>query len=235
MRDNTQDLDQDEKCVYKTRLVNPFELLDIETVLTKLSKDPIQHLCPIIAFRLFNHRIHLLLRYIEGVSLDHLHDKYWNNEPSFRDYLESLSWLTKIEIAYQLIESLCELHDRKLLFQDIKIDQLILTPNNSIVIIDLDTIVFKDSQYANRVSWQSPAYPHPHCNCCESNDIYQAGQLIYELFTGRHLSNSKEAIIPRELDELIQKMANHSQEQSFCTSRGVLFALTRIKERYSTL
>src|SRR3989337_2028762 len=67
--------------VYKSRAVTPFELLEIEAMLSKLHEAHIPNLCRIIEFKLFNHRIHLLLERVTGMSLDHWHDEDWTNEP----------------------------------------------------------------------------------------------------------------------------------------------------------
>lgn len=217
--------------IYKFRSVNPYELLEIETVLRKLAEHRIPNLCPIVGFKLFNHRIHLLMEYVRGISLDHSHDEDWNNEPMFRDYLDALPVRVKVQIAHQLLESLRQLHQRHLVFQDLKIEQIILESDHSVVFIDLDTIVTKDGLCASHVMWVSPVCTPPNPVCCEANDVYQAGCVIFELFTGKHLTKDDEPISIEEIDRLVWKMTNRAQEPPYITSAEVLSAISHFRDQ----
>ena len=215
--------------VYKTRQIFPQELVEIESMLLKLIDDPVQHFCRLVDFKLFNHSIHLLLDHVEGTSLDHSHDNYWNNDPTFSKYLSSLPSGIKVKIACQLLESLDKLHRNNLIFQDLKTEQLIITPSYDLVIVDIDTIVLKGGLCASQVIWASPVCPPPSQSCCEYNDIYQAGCIIHELFTAKHLTTEEKISFDMiDIDKIVRKMTNNSLEKGYTTAKEVLDDLTQI-------
>lgn len=172
--------------VYKTRRISPVEFVELETVLTKVQRARLPHLCQIVNFHVTENRLHLLLDHVQGVPLDHYHDHAWNNDPAFLDYLGSLPMTTKINIILQLFHTLESLHAEGLLFQDLKTEQLIIAPNDFLVLIDVDTVVLKDGFCAKQLRWTSRLTKPPKNQCCEANDIFQAGCVAYELFTSQH-------------------------------------------------
>jgi len=220
----------DKKYIYKTRLVTPFELMEIESVLGILSTHRIPNICSLVNYKLVNHRIHLLLEYVGGVSLDHSHDLNWSNDSVFEEFLVAIPYISKVKIAYQIVESLYRLHQIGLLYQDIKIEQIILTHNYDAILVDVDTIILRNGHCSKRLTWVSPLYMPPYNLPCESNDIYLTGCLLFELFTGKHYNVNQlhDSGVPNEIQRIIKKMVLFNHKKTLLSSEQIYQEFRRV-------
>lgn len=131
--------------------------------------------------RLQTHQ-YLILEYIEGQSLRKKIDD-----------CTIISLPETLQICLQVADGIDYLHKHKLIHFDIKPDNILITPNGSIKIIDFglarqvgtEDILAKDF----REPQGTPDYISPEQLCgkrsCFQSDIYSFGIVVYEMLTGK--------------------------------------------------
>lgn len=126
------------------------------------------------------HKPYIVMEYVEGVTLRHLIEK----EP------ESLTIEAIVKIAAQLCSALEEIHDEGFCHRDVKPDNIIITKDDKLKLMDFGLASLPDSTLTlNQNLLGSPAYMSPEAYTNASSDprsdLFSVGVVIYECLTKR--------------------------------------------------
>lgn len=167
----------------------------------------------------------LIRQYIQGENL--------------REYVKKNGGFTEKK-AVGLCVSVCGilsvLHGRKppVVHRDIKSDNIILTPEGEVYIIDFGTArEFDVSSNRDTQVMGTPAVAPPeqfgYSQTDERSDVYAVGVLLHELVTGS--SKLTEGKVSRGLERIIKKCTAFSPEERYSNAGAVKKALTKFQKR----
>ncbi len=102
---------------------------------------------------------------------------------------EALTDLEKLSICRQVCGALAHAHGLRILHRDVKLDNIMLTPDKSVKLLDFGLAkVLDENPHASQFIVGTPAYMSPEQLAGkmldERTDIYSLGILMYRLFTG---------------------------------------------------
>jgi len=100
-----------------------------------------------------------------------------------------LTLLEKLSICWQICDALAHAHDLRILHRDVKLDNIMLTPEMSVKLLDFGLAkVLDENPHASQFIVGTPAYMSPEQlsgrMLDERTDIYSLGILMFRLFTG---------------------------------------------------
>lgn len=142
-------------------------------------------------------RSYIILDYIEGFTLqEHL--------------MQSDTWLTQEEVGgwmFQLAEIVNYLHSQEtpVIFRDLKPGNIMLTPDNRIVLIDFGIAkLFKRGVHNTTVGTDGYAAPEQRIGLAEPrSDIYALGAVMYQLLTRTLPRSPVSSYPPRQINPYI--------------------------------
>ncbi len=179
---------------------------------------------------------HLVMDYVPGQTLSHYLRKHAPLPP-----LEALNY------AMQLCDVLHYLHSQRppIIFRDLKPSNLILTKDNTLVLIDFGIArYFKEGQINDTTDFGSPGYASPEQyqtegQTDERSDLYSLGIILHEMLTGqrptvlnsvRTTLESVRTLAPAvspTLSGLVALATRHEPEYRFQSARTFYLALER--------
>lgn len=139
-----------------------------------------------------NHTAYMIMDYIEGKNL-----KQYVEEKGMLSVEEAMNFFL------QLLDAVEKIHERKMLHRDIKPDNILITPDKRVVLIDFGTAKFQLNEVQTAALEQStvavatPGYAPPEQYLTDSKkdnytDIYSLGASLYFMFTGKKPLNIPE-------------------------------------------
>jgi len=204
---------------------------EISNVFERLKNNPPYHLCRVIDYKIDdNNLLWLLMDYIDGKELKHYHKSITHeNEESFINFLKTKSKRDIIEIVKQILKALKDLHKMGLLYQDLKVEQIIIDEgNNNAYLIDPDSIILKGGLCAKEGgTWHSESNYNPdETEYTELTDIFAAGTVFYELATGKQPRPEYYPIdtvgIEGEIRKIIDRMVASSPLKRYQTIEDII-------------
>ena len=142
----------------------------------------------------YEHSVIIVMDYIEGENLQAIIDKEGKFEQK-----------KVIHIAQQLCEALGYLHNRSIIFRDVKPSNIILKPDGNICMIDfgiakqLKNTDRNDTAALGTIGYASPEHFGGHGRTDQRSDIFSLGVTLYYLLTG--LDPSYKPMLPlREIN-----------------------------------
>ncbi len=151
----------------------------------RLTAAAIPQLPRIIGWASHMHSIYLVLEHVDGVNLAHEHDSLGENTPDFVRFLAGIPLRDKIGQALDLLQALGALRACGLVFQDVRIEQVIVA-EGSARLIDVDTIVLGSGLGARKATWLPAGLIFGPSGCDWATDAQLAARCMHELFTGHH-------------------------------------------------
>ncbi len=168
----------------------------------------------------------IVMEYVEGKTLKEKIDK--------KDYISREQSLKYIK---QILSALNEVHSHKVYHRDIKTDNIHITVDDNVKLLDFGIIQFDEDQNLTRqgsvigtISYLAPEIIlNTHKKANEKTDIYSLGILFYQLLTGikpfkenREIENASErnndlaskivykpVVSPKDIDATISQELNH--------------------------
>lgn len=125
---------------------------------------------------------YLVMEYVEGVSVRHL----LNSGKEFRE-MEALN------VGVQAVEALAHLHAHDIVHRDVKPDNLVLTKEGVVKLMDLglarstqdrQRIELEDGNAIGTPLYISPEQIHGRSNVDGRSDLYSLGASLYHMMTG---------------------------------------------------
>jgi serine/threonine protein kinase/Tfp pilus assembly protein PilF len=194
----------------------------------------------------FEDRYFISMEFIEGKSVKGLIDE------------KALSVKEAINIALQVAEGLKRAHEKGIIHQDLKSDNIMLTSEGTVKIADFGLAKLKDKPMLTSESslMGTLAYASPEqlqgFTLDERTDIFSFGVVLYEMVTGRLpfwgeygqaifysiLNEEPEPVtklnneIPTELERTIGKALQKRPEQRYQSMGEVLTDLRKVGEEY---
>ena len=127
---------------------------------------------------------YIVMQYIEGKSFDNiLRENSENGQKGFR-FDTAIAWIN------QILDVLEYMHNFKpsVVHQDIKPQNLILTPQNDVVLLDFGLVQVKESSGYESMAGRTPRYAAPEQTLGKvidtRTDIFLAAMTFYEMLTG---------------------------------------------------
>jgi len=126
----------------------------------------------------FNNSYYIIMEYVEGISLKELIEKKGSLEPK-----------TATRYAVQICDALGAAHENNLIHRDIKPQNLLISPDNKIIVTDFGIAKFMNTDITKTLSIVGTAHyisPEQARGSVLDNrtDIYSLGIVIYEMLTG---------------------------------------------------
>lgn len=190
--------------------------------------------------------LYLAMEYIQGETL--------------RDMLPSkgMPLSDGIPIALGIVQGLIHAHQKGIVHRDLKPDNVMVTDNKRVKVMDLGLAKREESENVTRTgdTFGTPAYMAPEQitggTLLPATDQYALGVMMFELFTGRrpfevadsltlvmkHLQEAPPRIreyksqLPDELDTLIDRMLLKDPAKRFKGLVEVQVELTKIQRKY---
>ncbi len=146
------------------------------------------------------------------------------NAKTIIEYGLGLSLNEKIQFAIQMLQALHYLHRRNILHRDLKPDNVLITDSNEVKVLDfgLSVSVDKADGSAGTLAYMPPEVLMGNYAISTASDLYSAGLIIYELFTGQPaypMNNSR---------KLIHAIVNIVPDMSLIRHNGIETVLTRL-------
>ncbi len=167
----------------------------------------------------------LIRQYIQGENL--------------REYVEKNGGFSErkaVRICAEVCGILSVLHGRKppVVHRDIKSDNIIITPEDEVCLIDFGTArEFDVSSSRDTQVMGTPAVAPPeqfgYSQTDERSDVYAVGVLLHELVTGS--SKLAEGKVSRGLERIIKKCTAFSPEERYENACAVKKALVKFQKR----
>ncbi|SPN73821.1 Serine/threonine-protein kinase PrkC,serine/threonine-protein kinase,Predicted ATPase,TOMM system kinase/cyclase fusion protein,Protein kinase domain [Chlamydia serpentis] len=157
--------------------------------------------------------LYLAMEYIEGVSL--------------RDFILSqfISLPRAINIIFDIAQALEYLHNRDILHKDIKPENILITSQGKIKLIDFGLAAWDSEIYSSHPEVAgTPYYMSPEQRQGEphstASDIYALGLLAYELILG-HLSLGRVfiSLVPERISKILSKALQPSPQARYRSIR----------------
>ncbi|ACZ32590.1 serine/threonine-protein kinase [Chlamydia pneumoniae LPCoLN] len=157
--------------------------------------------------------LYIAMEYIEGISL--------------REYIlaQFISLPQAIDIIFDIAQALEHLHSRNILHKDIKPENILITPQGKIKLIDFGLADWDtEIQRAHPSVIGTPYYMSPEQRQGESHspasDIYALGLLAYELILG-HLSLGRVflSLVPERISKILAKALQPSPNNRYSSTR----------------
>ncbi|WP_100934441.1 serine/threonine protein kinase [Candidatus Chlamydia corallus] len=157
--------------------------------------------------------LYIAMEYIEGISL--------------RDYIlaQFISLPQAIDIIFDIAQALEHLHSRNILHKDIKPENILITPQGKIKLIDFGLADWDIAIHAAHPAITgTPYYMSPEQRQGESHspasDIYALGLLAYELILG-HLSLGRVflSLVPERISKILSKALQPSPNNRYRSIR----------------
>jgi serine/threonine protein kinase len=127
---------------------------------------------------------HFVMEFVEGIDLN------------TAAKIKQLDHAAKIDIIIQVLKALSYAHQNNVIHRDIKPDNILIDNNGNVKILDFGIAQFYDDQHnaaektvsgtvMGTYNYMSPEQRESADNVTEQSDLYSAGVLMYELFTGK--------------------------------------------------
>jgi eukaryotic-like serine/threonine-protein kinase len=164
-----------------------------------------------------------------------------------------------VKIIFKCAKALHYAHGRGLIHRDIKPNNIMLTPDNDVRIIDFGIAIKKDSDVSQiRGIAGSPSYMSPEqvqsAELSPASDLYSLGAVLYELLTGfrpfRGTDLSKllnqivyatpapvhtlRSDIPEELEEVVAISMQKEPATRYQSGAAMAAAMTRVHQKLQT-
>lgn len=181
--------------------------------------------------------IYIVEEYIEGVTIGEYRNKY-----------KTIPIKKVIDYGKQLCQVLNYLHnarDNPIIYRDLKPDNIIITNNNKLKLIDFGIArEYKEYNERDTVQIGTRGYAAPEQYGISQSDIrtdiFSLGVILYYLLTGNNLSKPPYKIIPitqinkdfpKKLEEIILKCTETLPEKRYDNVSYVLDELTKLDEK----
>jgi len=217
----------EQKLIIKQLLISALseERFNREVQTLKNLKNP--HIPLLYDIQKDNEYYYIIEEYIEGISLKSVIER------------NCLSTNTAIRYILKLCEILKYLHGHAagtILYLDCRPDNVIISSDNSINLIDYGNSLFmKDAKLRHTcygsVGFAAPELCSPHATLSPSTDVYGIGALLYYMLTGSLASdglNSRTSKIPTKLYNIIKKCLRHKQKWRYTSIDELMVALSRL-------
>ncbi|MDD7348980.1 MAG: serine/threonine-protein kinase [Clostridiales bacterium] len=156
------------------------------------------------------------------------------------EYIEGLT-LTEVlsqgtlsqKQTYRVVKELCRvvdvLHENDIVHRDIKPDNILITKENRVVLLDFDSARrFKLYQVEDTRCLGTPGYAAPEqygvCQTDDRADIYSLGIVLNLMLNGEHPSKK---IVEGKWRKVVERCTNINPEKRFATGRELIRALNR--------
>ncbi|KAI8331180.1 kinase-like domain-containing protein [Chlamydoabsidia padenii] len=126
-----------------------------------------------------NGNLYLVTEWIDGTVLVNLHDDYNNRPENDNQHGSSLDPLVCHSVFTQLVDTLDYLHQENVIHGDVKPDNILLTKDNHIKLIDFGSAIKLDSD-ANTYRRRTPAFTPPECMKKQPDSTNLATRKHYE-------------------------------------------------------
>ena len=169
-----------------------------------------------------NNTAYIVMEYLEGLSL--------------KEYLQNaggkISYKEAIDIMIPIIEALQSMHEHKIIHRDVSPDNIIITVNNQIKLIDFGAARYsftgKDKELSIIIK---PGYAPPEQYRTNGKqgiftDVYAVGSTLYHLITGKLPDESIDRIVNDDLEKPIKII----EDIPLCIDKAIMKAMA-IKER----
>lgn len=166
-------------------------------------------------------RPYLVLEHVFGISL--------------REYI--LSQITSlpcaIDIAIAITQALDCLHQKGILHKDLKPDNLLITPNRVVKLIDFGLSTFRTGSYIGYRG--TPSYMSPEQQqgepISERSEMYSLGLILYELLTG-HLACGRIflSLVPEGMSKILAKALHPSPQGRYASVHEFYLALCAYRD-----
>jgi len=188
--------------VLPAHLIDNPETLDRflqESQLTALTNHP--HIVKLYQEGKWEGGVYIAMEWVHGVSL--------------RQFItqQSFSLKRSLEIILQICEALKHLHDHHIIHKDLKPENVLITEEGVIKVIDFgiaqmvhNTPLLISSKIVGTPNYMSPEQKKDPSHVSYSSDIYSLGVLAYELLLGK-LSHGviQTSLLPKNLRHIIEK------------------------------
>lgn len=168
-------------------------------VLTTMKKNPSPYISNLIDFRIEKDILYTLKEYIVGGCLGK------NMKLSKKKILDIIKTLA-LRLKY--------FHDQRMLFLDMKHENVVVDLNNNPKIIDIDTVVLEESKDRNSFVGSPlnipPEVLPPEPKTCRASDIFSLGTIFYEMILGEMPFPPAFITIPNEHRTVFIKNARES-------------------------
>lgn len=159
-----------------------------------------------------NGRYYLVMDFIEGKSLQNMLDQG-----------SRISEKKVKEITLQVLDVLIYLHSRNIIFRDIKPSNIMLTPDDRVIVLDFGIArVFKPGKKADTQAFGTPVYAPPEQYGGPTDprsDIYALGATMYVLLTGspppsvsQRLTNPNQSVLPKSFNSNLRLVVARAME-----------------------
>ena len=99
----------------------------------------------------------------------------------------------KVDLLIQMLQALAYLHRRGVVHRDLKPDNVLVTTNNEVKVLDFGLALIRERAQSDELLSGTLAYMPPEvlqgAPASEAADLYAVGVMIYELFAGRYPFN----------------------------------------------
>lgn len=166
--------------------------------------------------------LYLAMEFVPGISL--------------KDYIitRSISLPQAIEIILMVAEALGHLHSQKLLHRDIKPDNIILTPDGRVKLIDLGLAAWGEGRPSTCIGTLGYMSPEQDLNgaLTPASDLYSLAIVAYELILGG-LSAGKVhlSLLPERIARLLARALQPNPEARYPSVKAWISALREYQER----
>lgn len=173
-----------------------------------------------------NNTSYIVMEYVPGVTVQQIIDQ--RGRMSFSDAVNCIG---------QLSEAVAYIHDKHILHRDIKPDNIIITPDNRVVLIDFGSArEFVNDEVQNQTAIITQGYAPPEQYASTSKkgnytDVYAVGAVFYFVITGQRPIDSAS----RSIERLVEPV-EIVPDIPFQANRTILKAMElKPEDRYQTI
>ena len=181
-------------------------------------------------------KVYLIMDYIEGITLKEKMNRQKLTEK------EVLQWAVEIAKALHYLHQMTP----QLLYMDCKPENIMLTPNGEIRLVDLGSVYVCQSDTKQRISGTKFFSPIEQQNSSRTNgtpdvrnDIYAFGMTLYYLLTGKKKEYRRKGrlcvrdenpVVSYGMSTIIARCTEREPKKRYQTVDEVLYQLTHIRE-----
>ncbi len=144
----------------------------------------------------------IVMEYVEGISLENKLKK-----------MKSMDSEEALKYIKQLLSALQEVHSHKVFHRDVKTDNIHITVDGTVKLLDfgivqetVDQDLTRQGSVIGTVSYMAPELiKAPHKKANERTDIYSVGIMLYQLLTGVKPFNADEKLVGAEKNNDLAK------------------------------